>query len=196
MIITQRDTSIPAGTSWLPLERIAEANAVLCDLRWLEAVRVVLTRARREGIPTILDADLGGREALPELLGLVDYAVFSAPSLHEFARGMSDDEALQQVLRHGPRHAGVTLGAHGYVWRERDGRSGNQPAFQVDVVDTTGAGDAFHGAFALGIAEGLDIETCVRRASGVAALKCTRLGSRAGLPTRSELELFVALQGG
>jgi sulfofructose kinase len=109
---------------------------------------------------------------------------------------MSDDEALQQVLRHGPRHAGVTLGAHGYVWRERDGRSGNQPAFQVDVVDTTGAGDAFHGAFALGVAEGLDIETCVRRASGVAALKCTRLGSRAGLPTRSELELFVALQGG
>ena len=193
MIITQRDTSIPAGTSWLPIERVADASAVLCDLRWLEAVRVVLTRARREGVPTILDADLGGREALPELLSLVDYAVFSAPSLHEFARGMSDGEALQQVLRHGPRHAGVTLGARGYLWAERDGRSGHQPAFPVDVVDTTGAGDAFHGAFALGVAEGLPTEACARRAAAVAALKCTRLGSRAGLPTRSELELFVAL---
>lgn len=196
MIITQRDTSIPAGTSWLPIERVAEASAVLCDLRWLEAVRVVLTRARREGIPTILDADLGGREALPELLALVDYAVFSAPSLHEFARGMSDVEALQQVMRHGPRHAGVTLGPRGYLWAERDGRSGHQPAFQVDVVDTTGAGDAFHGAFALGVAEGLPIEATARQAAAVAALKCTRLGSRAGLPTRSELDLFVALHGG
>ena len=196
MIITQRDTSIPAGTSWLPIERVAEASAVLCDLRWLEAVRVVLTRARREGIPTILDADLGGREALPELLALVDYAVFSAPSLHEFARGMSDVEALQQVMRHGPRHAGVTLGPRGYLWAGRDGRSGHQPAFQVDVVDTTGAGDAFHGAFALGVAEGLPIEATARQAAAVAALKCTRLGSRAGLPTRSELDRFVALHGG
>lgn len=196
MIITQRDTSIPAGTSWLPIERVGEANAVLCDLRWLEAVRVVLTRARREGVPTVLDADLGGREALPELLGLVDYAVFSAPSLHEFARGMSDADALQQVLRHGPRHAGVTLGARGYLWAERDGRTGHQPGFHVDVVDTTGAGDAFHGAFALGVAEGMAIEANVRRAAAVAALKCTRLGSRAGLPTRSELELFIALHEG
>ena len=109
---------------------------------------------------------------------------------------MSDIEALQQVLRHGPRHAGVTMGARGYLWAERDGRSGHQPALKVDVVDTTGAGDAFHGAFALGVAEGMDMEACVRRASAVAALKCTRLGSRAGLPTRSELELFVALHGG
>jgi sulfofructose kinase len=87
----------------------------------------------------------------------------------------------------------VTLGARGYLWAERDGRTGHQPAFQVDVVDTTGAGDAFHGAFALGVAEALPIEANVRRAAAVAALKCTRLGSRAGLPTRSELELFIAL---
>jgi sulfofructose kinase len=147
-------------------------------------------------VPTVLDADLGGREALPELLELVDYAVFSAPALHELARGQSDADALKHVLRHGLRHAGVTLGPRGYLWVERDGRTGHQPAFQVDVVDTTGAGDAFHGAFALGVAEGLPTDELVRRAAAVAALKCTRLGSRAGLPTRSELELFVALHGG
>lgn len=193
LIVSQRDTAIPAGTSWLPLERITNARAVLCDLRWLEATRVVLTHAREAGVPSVLDADLGGREALPELLGLVEYAVFSAPSLHELARGLTDQEALQVVLRHGPRHAGVTLGAGGYLWAERDGTHGHQPAFKVDVVDTTGAGDAFHGAFTFGIAEGLSTPDCARQAAAVAALKCTRLGGRAGLPSRSELNLFMAL---
>lgn len=195
LIVGQRDTSIPAGTSWLPLERIASAGAVLCDLRWLEAVRVVLARARHDGVPTILDADLGGREALPELLALTDYAVFSAPALREFARGVDSETALQSVLKHGPRHAGVTMGADGYLWVERDGAAGRQAAFAVDVVDTTGAGDAFHGAFAFGIAQGLSSAECARHAAAVAALKCTRLGGRAGLPSRTELELFLALRG-
>jgi sulfofructose kinase len=59
------------------------------------------------------------------------------------------------------------------------------------VTDTTGAGDAFHGAFALMLTLGHPARECARLACGVAALKCTRLGSRAGLPTRAELEAFL-----
>jgi sulfofructose kinase len=89
------------------------------------------------------------------------------------------------------RHAGVTRGAEGYSWLAKNGASGFQPAYPADVVDTTGAGDAFHGAFAWALADGRSAQECARIAAAVAALKCRRLGARAGLPTRAELEDFL-----
>jgi sulfofructose kinase len=83
----------------------------------------------------------------------------------------------------------VTLGGDGYLWREQGG-GGRVPAFHVSVTDTTGAGDAFHGTFALMLAEGRSTAQSARTAAAAAALKCTRLGSRAGLPLRAELEAF------
>ena len=192
LIVGMRDTAIPSGTSWLPLERIEGASVVLGDLRWIEATRIAFERARKEGVITLLDADLGAREALPELLALADYAIFSAPALREMSRAESDEQKLDEVLALGPRHAGVTLGAGGYRWREAGGGHGRQPGFDVDVVDTTGAGDAFHGAFALMLAEGRPVADCARIACAVAALKCKHLGSRTGLPRRSELDAFLA----
>jgi len=195
LVVGMRDTAMPSSTSWLPLERISQAAVVVADLRWLEATRVAFEHARKSGVVTILDADLGAREALPELLALADYAIFSAPALRELVRDGDDADRLAAVLRIGPRHAGVTLGRDGYRWREADGAQGAQPAFIVDAVDTTGAGDAFHGAFAVGLAEGRNTAECARRAAAVAAMKCTRLGSRAGLPTADELEAFLAVRG-
>lgn len=195
LIVGSRDINMPSGTSWLPLERIRDADAVLGDVRWLEAVRVAFTRARREGVPTVLDGDLGAREAMPELLAITDYAIFSQPALEDFLPQGTIEEKLQRVLEFGPRHAGVTLGAKGYRWLDRQAGTGYQPGFAVDVVDTTGAGDAFHGAFTLALVEGKPIPECARFACAVAAMKCTRLGSRAGLPTRAQVEGFLAAQG-
>lgn len=195
LIVGSRDINMPSGTSWLPLERIRDADAVLGDVRWLEAVRVAFTRARREGVPTVLDGDLGAREAMPELLAITDYAIFSQPALEDFLPQGTIEEKLQRVLEFGPRHAGVTLGANGYRWLDRQAGTGYQPGFSVDVVDTTGAGDAFHGAFTLALVEGKPIPECARFACAVAAMKCTRLGSRAGLPTRAQVEGFLAAQG-
>jgi sulfofructose kinase len=194
LIVGQRDAGMPSGTSWLPLERIKEADAVLGDVRWLEGLRTVFARARKEKVPTVLDADLGAREALAGILALTDYAVFSAPALRDFAPANTDDERLGHVLSLGPRHAGVTLGREGYQWREAGGAKGHVPAFAVSVTDTTGAGDAFHGAFALMVAEGRPTTDGARAAAAVAALKCTRLGARAGLPSRAELDAFLARQ--
>jgi sulfofructose kinase len=190
LIVGQRDAGMPSGTSWLPLERVKEAHAVLGDIRWLEGVRTVFSRARKEGVPTVLDADLGAREALADLLRVTDYAILSAPALREFAAGGTDAERLAHVLSLGPRHAGVTLGSEGYAWRERES-SGQVAAFSVSVTDTTGAGDAFHGTFALMLAERRTAAESARMAAAAAALKCRRLGSRAGLPTRTELEAFA-----
>jgi sulfofructose kinase len=191
LIIGMRDTGMPSDTSWLPLERVKEVSVVLGDLRWLEGVRTVFAAARKDNVATVLDADLGAREALDGLLKLTDYAIFSAPALREFAPGATDQERLAHVLSFGPRHAGVTLGADGYAWRDQKDE-GKVPAFSVSATDTTGAGDAFHGAFALMIAEGRSAADSARVACAVAALKCTRLGSRAGLPSRREVEEFSA----
>jgi sulfofructose kinase len=195
LIVGLRDAAIPSGTSWLPLERVSGTRAVLADLRWLEGTRTVFRAARAAGVPTVLDADLGAREALPGILAQTDYAVFSAPALREFAPGATDAERLGHVLGLGPRHAGVTLGAEGYLWQDQGGAAVHLPGFAVDVVDTTGAGDAFHGGFAVALTEDRPIDECARIGCAVAALKCTRLGGRAGLPTRAELELFLAAQG-
>ncbi|MEO1266192.1 MAG: PfkB family carbohydrate kinase, partial [Pseudomonadota bacterium] len=148
------------------------------------------THARSLAIPTILDADLGARDALPELLALTDYAIFSEGALESFLPDLDLRDRLDRIMLYGPRHAGVTLGERGYVWRDPFG-GGTVPAFDVATVDTTGAGDAFHGAFTLALSEGQAIRHCAQFAAAVAALKCQRLGARAGLPVRAEVETFI-----
>jgi sulfofructose kinase len=191
LIVNNRDTGMPSSTDWLPLERVKGAGAVLGDVRWLEGLRQVFTRARAEGVATVLDADVGAREVMPELLDLTDYAIFSEPALAEFAGTGPDAERLAKIRARGVPHVGVTRGEHGYHWQDATGMH-QVPAHRVDmVVDTTGAGDAFHGAFALMIAEGRTAMEAARAASIVAAEKCTRLGGRAGLPTRARLDQLL-----
>jgi sulfofructose kinase len=190
LIVGARDVNMPSGTSWLPLERVRDSAAVLADLRWLEGARMVFETARAAGVTTVLDAELGGREALSDLLRLTDYAIFSEPALDEFAGKGKREDLLERVSKLGPRHVGVTLGSAGYVWLE-DGGFHACPAFAVDAVDTTGAGDVFHGAFTLALVEGRASSDCARTACAAAALKCMRLGARAGLPTRKELATFL-----
>ena len=192
LIIGERDHAMPMDSSWLPFERIAGAAAVLSDLRWVEGTRDAFKEARARGVPTLLDADLGGGGLLEEFLCLADYAIFSAPALEAFAPGRDEQAQLEAVLATGVRHAGVTRGAEGYAWLSKGGDAGYQPAFKAEIVDTTGAGDAFHGAFAWALADGRSPAECARIASAVAALKCRRLGARAGLPTRAELDEFLA----
>jgi sulfofructose kinase len=194
LVVRARDINMPTGTSWLPLERMENTGLVLADLRWVEAVRVVFARARELGLPTVLDADLGGRESLTEILTLTDYAIFSDSALDEFLPDMDRKAQLDRIMLMGPRHAGVTLGADGYMWRDTFG-GGTSDGFGVPVADTTGAGDAFHGAFALMLSEQRAIAECARMANAVAAMKCRRLGARSGLPTRGELDTFLNASG-
>ncbi len=193
MVIGTRDINMPAGTSWLPLERVGGAALVLADLRWMEAVRSIFARARQSSIPTVLDADVGNRSALTDALALTDYAIFSEEALSDYLPDLDMQSRLDRVMLLGPRHAGVTLGNRGYHWRDPFG-GGSCKAFDIDVVDTTGAGDAFHGAFALALSEQRPIAECARFACAVAALKCMRLGSRAGLPSRPDVDSFLASQ--
>ncbi|EDR6208505.1 sugar kinase [Salmonella enterica subsp. enterica serovar Bonariensis] len=163
------------------------------DVRWHDGAKQAFTLARQAGVMTVLDGDITPQD-ISELVALSDHAAFSEPGLARLT-GMSEAiDALKkaQMLTNG--HVYVTRGSEGCNWLEKAAVR-HQPGFTVEVVDTTGAGDVFHGALAFGLASGYAIEEAVRFASGVAALKCTRPGGRAGIPdceqTRSFLSLFV-----
>lgn len=194
LVISEDDRELPLAADWLPLDRIGGSSVVLSDLTWLEGTLAAFAKARSEGVPTLLDIDLGSVSLLPMVIEFTDYAIFSAPAFERCVDGRNDAMRLEQVLGWGVRHAGVTRGARGYIGMNNSGVIVRQDAFQVDVTDTTGAGDAFHGGFAWALSQGYDDVDSARVASAVAALSCRELGARAGLPTKAELDAFLASQ--
>ncbi|MFQ6094754.1 MAG: sugar kinase [Candidatus Bathyarchaeia archaeon] len=104
----------------------------------------------------------------------------------------SSERAAKQILKMGPRIVAIKLGAEGSLIATED-EIIKAPGFTVNVVDTTGAGDAFDGAFLTGILEGLGLEKTARFANATAALKTLGKGAVAPLPRRSEVEKFLRL---
>ena len=118
--------------------------------------------------------------------------VFSAEGLRATAGTDHLGRALIDVGKQTTAFLAVTDGANDVLWLD-DGELRQVPAFKVDVVDTLGAGDTFHGAFTLMLAEGHDrARTAMRFSAAAAALKCTRYGGILGAPTRAEVEAFLA----
>ncbi|MCT8990404.1 PfkB family carbohydrate kinase [Chelativorans sp. SCAU2101] len=182
-IVNFRGANQPTDPGWLPLTEIGEAGAVLADPRWPEGAAAVFAAAREKGVPTVLDADVADPEVFDLLLPLTDHAVFSKRALEVYARNAPDP--LAKIEAYGCRIAAVTEGSKGVTWREH-GQTCHQPAFPVRSVDTTGAGDVFHGAYAFGLAAGAPIAEAFTFASAAAALKCTKPGGRDGIPTLDE----------
>ena len=198
MIINFRGAGLDPDPDWLPLGAIAACDAVHGDVRWPEAVRPCFAAARSHGIATVLDGEIATADVFAALLPLVDHAIFSEPGLQSFAGHALDDDAqrvaaLRTVRLAGCRVAAVTRGRDGVLWLDDAGMH-KQPAFIVEVVDTTGAGDVFHGAYALAIAEGSAVDAAMRFASAVSALKCTGKGGRAAIPTREQALAFLQAQ--
>jgi sulfofructose kinase len=165
---------------------------VLVDPRcpaWAEAA---LTEARRRGIPSMLDGELSPRADLQRLVPLADWRVFSERGLLAYADG-EPEALLQQLAQTHPSQRVVrTLGAQGVQWCDAQGRLCHMPAVQAGpVVDTLGAGDVFHAALALALAEGQAERVALRFASAAAALKCSRPDGIAGAPSRVEVEALL-----
>ncbi|MGL4284984.1 MAG: PfkB family carbohydrate kinase [Phreatobacter sp.] len=190
LIFAFADPALDTDPSWLPLARLASADAVLSDLRWPRAAELVLGEARRLGVPSVLDADLTTDDIARSLVPLAGYAVFSAPALRRLTAETDPLAGLRAAQALTPGHVGVTLGADGYRWLEA-GVPRHEPGFAIEAVDTLGAGDVFHGAFALAVAEGRDVAGAARFANAASALKCTRSGGRAGIPTRAEVDRLL-----
>lgn len=189
-IIAFADRELDTDPSWLPSHLPENIDTVLCDVRWPAASEKVLRMALERGIPSILDADLTNDDAVERLIGLASHAVFSAPALRRLAGTDDVEDGLRIAQSRTKGTVSVTLGAEGFAWLEH-GEVCRVRAFAVEAVDTLAAGDVFHGAFALALAEGHSTEGAGRFAGAAAALKCTRWGGRAGIPTREELDVFT-----
>lgn len=196
MIVNYRGAGIPDDCAWLPLEHVAAAAAIHADIRWVEGAAAIFAAARRARVPTVLDGEAATIEAFTTVLPWTDHAIFSEAGLRAFAGADSlrneagRRAALAKAREHGCRVTAVTRGGKGTLWLDEHGYH-ELPACQVKVVDTTGAGDVFHGAYAVAMGDGMDVPQAMRFASAVAALKCTRHGGRAGIPDRSEVEAFL-----
>lgn len=190
LIVGMRGDVLADPGDWLPLERLAGAGALLADVRWPPGCERAMIAARRAGVPTVLDGDTGTRDVLCRLVAHADYAVFSEPGFAGFT-DLPTREGLCEALALGARAAVVTRGERGCEWitRESPGSLCHLPAFPAKAVDTTGAGDAFHGAFTVGIAERAPVDDAIRFASAAGALKVARRGARS-MPSRTEVEAF------
>ncbi len=162
-----------------------EGDAALQAAKW----------ASEAGRKILIDAEFTF-ECTTELVAISDYVVASI----DFAQKRTGEKEAQKAAdalyqQERANKSGkvvvVTAGTEGSFGVTAEGRF-HQPAFVVDVVDTTGAGDVYHGAFLYALAQDWALPECARFASAVAALNCRKLGGRAGIPTRGEVDAFLA----
>jgi sulfofructose kinase len=138
--------------------------------------------AKEAGIPVVIDIDEMYDESTHELLRLVDYLIASS----DFA-----EDPRELAERYGCPVVGITRGAEGAVFVDRDRRLLQVPGFKVPIADTTGAGDVFHGGFIYGLLQGWALEDIARFANAVAAMKCMQIGARRGIPPLAEVQHFL-----
>lgn len=167
---------------------IAKSDLLLVDHCFPKLTTRALRVAREHGVPTL--ADTYPRDDNQAWLPDVDILI--APKYYLERGGFGDnlDAALEAIHAAGPETAVITLGDQGWISSDKSGRIHGE-AFKVDVVDTIGAGDVFHGAFAVGVTLGWDTARCAEFASAVAALKCTAVGGRTGIPNMAQTLEFL-----
>lgn len=162
-------------------------EAVLADTRWPDAALDLFNAARQAGVPAVLDAEAPIPRALAEA---ATHVIFSAQGLRDFTGAQTLEEGLRSARATLPGWIAVTDGARGMGYI-RDGSVAWLRGHDVTVVDTLGAGDVWHGAFALGLAEGQAEMAAAAMAHAAAALKCTAFGGRKATPTRAQLIDFM-----
>jgi sugar/nucleoside kinase (ribokinase family) len=174
---------------------LEDCSAILTENRCAEFCTDLCAEARRRGIPVIVDVDrtMSQREGL---LTASSHLVFSSEALQATAGVADDGAALQKMAKLTSSFLAGTRGPKGTIWLDEHQRLQETPAFPVHTVDTLGAGDVFHGAFALAITEQQDLRGALRFASAAAALKCTRFGGAFAAPQRAEVEEFLGQSQG
>jgi len=191
-VLWDRDPALTYDPADVPRDAIVSGRILMVDCHQTAAAAQAARYARQARIPTIVDVERV-RPGIADLLQNIDVIV----AAQEFPAALTGYEELGKALDAIAREFGAlvvtaTLGAEGSLtWC--GGREIRTPAFQVDCVDTTGAGDVFRGAFAAGCLRSPndDLEDVLTYANAVAALNCRALGSRGGLPTPDEVDRLL-----
>ena len=189
-IFWHRGTAPPLRREEVNLSLFRTARVLHLDGLMMDASLEAARQARELGWTVVMD---GGtlREGTLDLITLVDTLIvsegFSKPLL---ASDASPEEALEALRKRCSGTVVVTLGARGSIGLE-DGKTFFQEPFPVDAVDTTGAGDVYHGAYIYGVLQGWKMPESMRFASAVAAMKCRSVGARRGIPNLDEVMRFL-----
>lgn len=173
---------------------IRNAEILMVDGNELEAAIEAAKTARAAGKNVLYDAG-GLYEGVEKLLPFANILI---PS-EEFARGLTkinNAQAAAEKLKemYNPDIIVITQGKHGGILYDGS-KMIKYPAFDVEVIDTNGAGDVFHGAFAFGLTQGFSFYECCIFSSAVSAIKCTKLGARQGVPSFDEVIDFLKERG-
>ena len=172
-------------------EQITCARMLHIDGHDTAAVGRAAQIAREAGIPVTVDVDTI-YHGFDKVLPYVDYLVASSEFPVQWTNERDPFKALERLQEeYGMKVAAMTLGAHGALARV-DGRFVYSPAFVVNCVDTTGAGDVFHGAFCYAVLQGLPMKEILDLSNAMAALNCTALGARGGIKTLSDARALMA----
>jgi sugar/nucleoside kinase (ribokinase family) len=189
IVLWDRDERLLAGLRHLPEETLASARLLHVDDVDQDAAIRAATIGRAAGIPVTSDIDRV-TDRTGELVTAVSTAIL-AEHVPPALTGEKDVErALRKLRRTQDGHLCVTLGAEGAMLLADD-RLYHEPAFEVEVVDTTGAGDVFRGAFIAAFLGGRPPEEILRFANAAAAVSCTRLGALNGVPTPEEIATLI-----
>lgn len=172
---------------------VAGGRCLLVDGHSLPAEILAARWARQEGIPVVFDAERVRGET-EDLLGLCDH-VIGNQEFPVLVTGRSDPrEALKALREKGPSVVGMTLGESGAIAYDGENFYESE-GFQVQVADTTGAGDVFHAGVCYGVLQGWSIQKTVDFSNAFAALSCQAVGGRSGIPGLHEVETFLKEQG-
>ncbi len=179
-VLWRRDDGLRLEPASITPEKITCARLLHIDAHDTPAVERAARIARQHSIPVTVDVDTV-YHGFERLLPLVDYLITSSEFPTQWTSERDPFKALklmQEEYRIGV--AAMTLGAHGALARA-DGRFVYSPAFVVNCVDTTGAGDVFHGAFCYAVLKGMPLQDTLDFSNALAALNCTALGARGGI---------------
>ncbi|UCE18211.1 MAG: GYD domain-containing protein [Gemmatimonadota bacterium] len=188
-IVHNRGTVDPLSPEDLNTELLFSGKILLIDSLHPEAGLAGVKMARDKGIQVVLDTGAFKPDAT-ELLKFVDVVIAPEYFVSDYAPDKSSADVCKDLLASGPEVVVITQGERGGVCFTPKEKF-SYPGFEVDVADTTGAGDVFHGAFVFGVLQEWDLKKTVTFASGVAALKCTKLGGRTGIPSLQETLDFL-----
>jgi sulfofructose kinase len=184
-VLWQRNECLRLTAESITEEKISRGRLLHLDAHDTDAMARAAAIARRLGIPVTLDVDTiyhGFDRVLPN----IDYLIASSEFPSQWTGERDPLKALETIQEeYGMRVAGMTLGAHGALVRS-GGRFYYSPAFVVDCLDTTGAGDVFHGAFCYAVLQEMPLPKALDFSNAMAALNCTKIGARGGIATLDE----------
>ena len=186
-IFPYRGSGLRDGPEWLEGVDVSGAGALLIDVRHPELCAAAARVARGLGVPVV--ADYGSLRDF-EHAGLADHLLVSRECAAELLGRDAPEQALPRLRQRPDQVVGITLGGDGLLLDDGQGAV-LMPAPRVEAVDTTGAGDVFHGAYAAGLACGFGALDAGAYAVAVAAMACRAFGSRAGIPTDREARSFL-----